>query len=913
MDVHRSRFVPYPSSAISALAFSRSSDSGYSGLVPDLKLALGRANGSLEIWNPLRGVWTQETVFPGDDRSIDGLAWTHDPDEKDGDGQLVLGQHRLFSIASSPAVTEWDLATGQPKRKSTGNFSEVWCFAVQPRWRLQKGQEEEPRSQDIVAGCGDGTLVVLSTADNDLQFKRNLARVSGKKARCMCVTYQDRDVVVAGFADSMIRVYDTRNGKQIRQMSLGVGIPGAPKTALVWQVKSLPNGNLVSGDSNGEVSFWDGRNYSLLQRITGHETDCLDLVTNSDGKTVLSGSLDGRVAVYRQATGDGGRKAWAKNSHRRLHHGEVKAMTAFDSKGMSVVVSGGSDVAPMLTPLREYGKEEVRPLPSLPQDPPVVSAPKARLLVSWWDKDIYIWRIARQSDVESSPELQRPRKLVAKLSLDTPQSIGSVGITADGKLLAASTNTEIKVFQLRKRAGADRLAVRKVETPQHHAGLGARLLAFSPDGRWLAAVTPDNEVHVGRVDEDPTRPKFLMILSKTAELDRRRRKITHQSGYGDYDGTIVRLAFASDSSVLATGDLMGYIDSWVLGGHEDLTAPAVDLAKHDSDKGSSGAGSDSDESDDDDDAMPIFYGQHWTDNPSGHLMPKVDSAPVMTFRPGSPASQSGAGINGNPGIHATRHNPHAHSHALPTGPHRLFVMTAKHQMYEFNVLDGRLSDWSRRNPTATLPDEFVQIRDRAVGAVWDVVAGAEGQERLWLYGSSWIFMLNVGGEFGRTTGEKKRRRRGQDDEEEDEGDVRKRRKAESGAGGRVDAARRSDVGDVVKRYHDGQWSEVALGRGEDEIEEEDDDDDDDDDVGLSLSMVRSSGDDDEQETAVTAQKQARNGGEQRQQQRKWWLTFKYRPILGMVALRGGEEGQQEEARHRPLEVAVVERPLWEVV
>ena len=194
MDVHRSRFVPYPTSAISALAFSRSSDSGYSGFVPDLKLAIGRANGCIEIWNPLKGTWTQETVFPGDNRSIDGLAWTHDPDDKDSDGQVILGQHRLFSIASSPAVTEWDLITGQPQRRSTGNFSEVWCFAVQPRWKPQKGQEEA-KSQDIIAGCGDGTLVLLTTADNDLQFKRNLARVSGKKARCMCVTYQNLSLI----------------------------------------------------------------------------------------------------------------------------------------------------------------------------------------------------------------------------------------------------------------------------------------------------------------------------------------------------------------------------------------------------------------------------------------------------------------------------------------------------------------------------------------------------------------------------------------------------------------------------------------------------------------------------------------------------------------------------------------------
>ena len=97
------------------------------------------------------------------------------------EGTAIPGQQRLFSIASSPEVTEWDLATGEPKRRSTGNFSEVWCFGAQPRWKPGKNAGEEPSSQDIVAGCGDGTLVMLTTADDDLRFKRNLAASVARK------------------------------------------------------------------------------------------------------------------------------------------------------------------------------------------------------------------------------------------------------------------------------------------------------------------------------------------------------------------------------------------------------------------------------------------------------------------------------------------------------------------------------------------------------------------------------------------------------------------------------------------------------------------------------------------------------------------------------------------------------------
>lgn len=891
MDVHRSRFVPYPTSPISAVAFSRNSDSGYSGPVPALKLAIGRENGSIEIWDPQKGLWSQEVVFAGESSSVDALVWTQDPDEKDPEGNVVVGQQRLFSIASSPAVTEWDLATGQPKRKSTGNFNDVWCIAAQPKPKQAKNAEEEQKAQDIVGGCGDGALVLLSTQDEDLQFKRFLARVSGKRARCMSVAYKDQDIVVAGFADSMIRIFDTRNGSLLRNMSLGVGIPGAPKNAMIWQVKCLPNGDIVSADSNGEVRFWDGKSYSLSQRLTGHDADCLDLIVSNDGKSVFSGGLDGKIAVYRQSVQQNGRKSWAKGSHRRVHHGEVKAMGSFDSKHMSVVVSGGNDITPMVTPLREYGKENVRGLPSLPSQPPVTSAPKARLLVSWWDQEIHIWRIARQYTLEALPEQQRPRKLVAKITLDSTDPLTSVSISPDGKLLAASSNSEVKVFQLRKRVESDGLAVRRLDVPDDLADSGARLVSFSYDGKWLAAATPENEVQVVRFTLDAEKPKQFKIIDRVVDLDRPRRKAQRLSGFNKYDHAITRMAFSDDSSVLVTGDVSGYLDSWVLEGHFDPTAPALDLAKHDSDKGSTDGSSDSDsdsDSDDDDDALAVFYGQHWSDNPNGHLLPKLDSTPlVLSFRPHKEATNDL--VNSNPGVHSTRSNPHAHAHTLPQGQHRLFVVTARHQMYELDILAGKLSDWSRRNPTAVLPEDFTKIRDRAVGAVWDTTAN---RERIWLYGSTWVFMLNVGQDledFMTSLVNKKRR------PSEVDGEIaatpKRVKNNSSGAGSRLPASQRAPghVGSVKITSQNEQGEDVVK-----TIDEEDRDvemEDDDDTEGLQLTRLRS------EDAAVAAQGQY---------ERKFWGTFKYRPILGMVPLED-EDGKGEDV----LEVVIVERPAEE--
>lgn len=355
MDIHRCRFVSYPPSAINALAFSHpSSLTSHISEFPSLRLAIGRANGDIEIWNPLGGDWLQESVIRGSkDRSIEGLVWTQDPDEVGKTGGKTPGPLRLFSIGCSTAVTEWDLTLGRARRHSSGNYGEVWCIAAQPKrnqhgsirsmGQMARNNESELSEQYIVAGCADGAIVLLSTADGDLQFRKTLARPSKRKARVLSVTFQNRNIVLAGHADSTIRVFDSRNGHQIKSMTLGPGPRGGPKEILVWSVKCLPNGWIVSGDSTGTVVFWDGKHYSLSQRIHGHVADILDVVTSADGETVISGGMDRRTTVYRRmGTGHAGdRRRWAKSSHRRFHKHDVKAMATFETRNFGILASGG--------------------------------------------------------------------------------------------------------------------------------------------------------------------------------------------------------------------------------------------------------------------------------------------------------------------------------------------------------------------------------------------------------------------------------------------------------------------------------------------------------------------------------------------------------------------------------------------
>ena len=354
MDIHRCRFVPYPPSAINALAFTHPScasiNSKASTTPQSLRLAIGRASGDIEIWNPSGGHWNQESILrSGKDRSIEGLAWVQDPEDVDRHGYKIPGKLRLFSIGYSTSVTEWDLAAGKPKKHAGGNYGEIWCMAAQPKTIAKSGRNMADmemvarETQKIAVGCADGTLVLISTDDGDLQFSKLVARSSKKGARVLSMAFQNRSTLIAGYADSTIRVYDIRNGHQLRNMTLGAGPKGGPREILVWSVRCLSDGSIISGDSTGTMCFWDGKTYALNQRIRAHDADILDVAVSANGQSAFSGGMDRKTICYkRSGNGKAGEKSrWAKISHSRLHEHDVKAMAVYESKSLSILASGG--------------------------------------------------------------------------------------------------------------------------------------------------------------------------------------------------------------------------------------------------------------------------------------------------------------------------------------------------------------------------------------------------------------------------------------------------------------------------------------------------------------------------------------------------------------------------------------------
>ena len=415
---------------------------------------------------------------------------------------------------------------------------------------------------------------------------------------------------------------------------------------------------------------------------------------------------------------------------------------------------------------------------------------------------------------------------------------------------------------------------------------------------------------------------------------------------GDYNRRIIRLAFSADGRILVVADIRGYLDSWVLEGHEDLSqqeeteTSGIEASNSTSDE-------DSDDGSDEENHPVVVFGQHWIRNPSASLIIRLPAAPlILTFRPSSRQSEA-ALSNGNVGVHPTRHTPHPHSHDLPKGEDRLFVLTAENQMYEFNILSGKISDWSRRNPSSALPREFRDLRDRGMGAVWDV---RNQSERIWLYGVNWLWMFDLSKDLpaldekptepptmnGDSRKKAGKRKRG--NSHDDVSSARSRH--DTGAGSKV---KDSEIGlglNVARKVRKIKGPEAADGqtlnfdqeqspasdeeadypltpasalvnfrRGGSQQDDADEDEDEESDHENLLNSNTMSGDAPTNSDTQLTKRPTKDPPSH-------WHTFKYRPILGIVPL--GEETDdeaedgEEDGMSRGIEVALVERPLWDL-
>ncbi|KAH9508862.1 hypothetical protein Btru_050267 [Bulinus truncatus] len=460
-QVHHIRFFKHQPETINCLAYDEISH----------RVALSRSDASVEIINT-KNNWYKELVFPGNkDASVETLMWCHG---------------RLFAGGISGNVVELDLSKKLVKKSVSANAGPVWC--------LTKNAE---RNQ-IAAGTEDGCVTLFDISDNDLEFLRGFGKQEGRILSITWYNLEGENLIITGGINN-IRQWSVKSGQPISRMTLGRKFH---KDTIVWCLSVTKDFTIISGDSRGIVTFWNGKESTQLKTFECHKADILSLCLNQDETKVFTGGVDAALYQFTLYTPDptSERKRWVHQRLHSRHTHDIRALTY----GNDCLASGGVDTILNVTKLK--GKQtvfEVAPLPP----PGVISLAKGKNLVQLqYQNYIEVWRLgaAKQPFSETRGMLPLTEKRIRLLKLDAKDGHEILCSTiSNNGVIAYSDVRGVRIFHLVLNESPINVSLSKDKSTYAHP---AHHLAFTPDGTHLVAILVTGSIQVLNISTGELHP-----------------------------------------------------------------------------------------------------------------------------------------------------------------------------------------------------------------------------------------------------------------------------------------------------------------------------------------------------------------------------------------------------------------------
>ncbi|KAJ1735282.1 U3 small nucleolar RNA-associated protein [Coemansia biformis] len=522
MQVHRCRFTDFVPQAINAIEYAPPT-------ARQPYVAVGRANGDIEIWCVKENLIYEKTIPGVVKGSLETLVWAHQTELTADDLELFDSEKerevarrrlasrapRLFSAGLNAVIVEWDLARLTPRAAVDSYGGAVWCMAT------------NHAQTTLAVGTEDGHIRLFDITDDKLVYQRCFDKI---KTRILSVAWaHDDKTIVAGSADSCVRIWEAETGR----MAARVTLPREGRdTTLVWAVTALRDGTIVSGDSRGHVVFWDPVMHVVQQDFRALGADVLCLAADASGHAVFASGVDPKVTQFRQLVGGRaagtpetgaaakpkGRagfrnKKWHLAGIRRYHTHDVRAIAVSSHLQRDMLITGGVDTQVTSCDAGAFPNEHPYRQPCFPPLNGVVSvAPEGRLLLQRQADVLKLWALGKAEPVsralgdhvESGQGLQiyeRQRDLV-QMELKTKTNLISSAISSSGQLIAASDAEGPRLYSAVRSGGdGDGVRVRRLRgfppddfVPKYSECRGATQMCFTGDGRVLAVATADGFV-----------------------------------------------------------------------------------------------------------------------------------------------------------------------------------------------------------------------------------------------------------------------------------------------------------------------------------------------------------------------------------------------------------------------------------
>lgn len=271
----------------------------------------------------------------------------------------------------------------------------------------------------------------------------------------------------------------------------GVATKTIFQKAAAFANKSTSDGTIVSGDSLGNVKFWDPRTCTQLHSFQAHGADVLTLTINPEGKSVYTSGVDQKTVQFslvqtNSSSSTSGR--WAQTASRRMHAHDVRAQVSwppytplpkaykrtYPMDIAPILASGGLDMSIVLSPAAlpestvtkvinplvtstdaTFGDAYHRRITYTVGNAIRVSR-KQRLMLCLREAGLSVWRILKkpQDEIVDQLEVDEPEpwnggwEKILDMELKVTGNLVAGEISEDGRWLAVSDMYEAKLFSL---------------------------------------------------------------------------------------------------------------------------------------------------------------------------------------------------------------------------------------------------------------------------------------------------------------------------------------------------------------------------------------------------------------------------------------------------------------------------------
>ncbi|GAA5983875.1 hypothetical protein JCM11641_006404 [Rhodosporidiobolus odoratus] len=591
LPLHRCRFPDWSPAPASTLALTPETfDAGLLGFGGNTAergiLAVGRGNGDVELmlwgghqswvsWRTLPSSFPLPTTRNSKKPTslLSHLVFTHQTTLSQGDLDLYDGDLegaeqevrrlqregvRLFGVGGvGSELVEWEWG-GPGSGKAVGMVKST-LPTLPPIFALAASRA----SSSLAIASEDSTIRILNIMDGELELVSKIEVGGPGKVRALSLAWgppveptskgKEREsspspsslpahfstpsesYLIAGCSNSTIRRFEVPSSGAVS----GIWRGGLRMTldrlkgehTIVWAVAILEDGTIVSGDSMGNVKFWDSETGTQSQSFKAHKADVLALALGSDGTSLFTSGVDQKTTEFRLVTVASSRihdvpaGRWIQASGRRLHSHDVRAIvisppyslplpsppppSSLPTKALvPVMTSAGLDlsliltaVSPASTTPSSSSSGKKRATPPAPKNP-VSDVPSTSFESTIHRRASYVPQRSRPFSVAAGNGGDSPRLLVCKRDrgvgiwkLEDPKKGGSA-VAGGGNAAPLG-----KVRWGRKKFGAEMEEEGEQDEEEDEVGTtgyekvaelelkvqtNLTSSAVSHDGRWLA-------------------------------------------------------------------------------------------------------------------------------------------------------------------------------------------------------------------------------------------------------------------------------------------------------------------------------------------------------------------------------------------------------------------------------------------